>query len=187
MLRVQRALVLGLAGLAFAAGAQAASSVVTGGGPSAGRMNLRVVVPWQLYFAVGPGATGPRVPNAAITTVTYDYTGVGDTLGNGTPTGYVNVPVRIYCNAGPTSITVSHPPNLVNGTDTIPFTQIQVISLDPTNFPAPVMGGGPVFPLANGASKITNRSTTWRYRYLNTVKPGGGMYNGQVTYTAALL
>ncbi len=112
----------------------AESQFTTGSGPSAARVNLRVVVPYTLYFAVGPGATGPRTPNPAITTITYSYAGAGATVGNGTPSATATVPVRIYCNAGPTTISVSHPANLVSGSDTIPFTQILATSQDPTTF-----------------------------------------------------
>ena len=174
--------------LAFGAGAAHAESQATvGSGASAARVNLRVIVPYTLYFAVGPGATGPRTPNPAVSTVTYTYAGAGDTLGNGTPSGNVTIPVRIYCNAGPTTISVSHPANLVSGTDTIPFTQIVATSQDPANFPVPVMGGAAVNPPTNGASRITNRSSNWLYRYANQFKPAPGTYAGTATYTAALL
>lgn len=167
--------------------AWAESQITVGSGASAARLNLRVVIPYTLYFAVGPGATGPRVPNATVSTITYTYAGAGDTLGNGTPSGAVTIPVRIYCNGGPTTIGVSHPVNLVSGSDTIPFTQILATSQDPTNFPVPVMGGAAVNPLTNGASKITNRSSNWLYRYANQIKPAPGTYAGTATYTAALL
>jgi hypothetical protein len=127
------------------------------------------------------------VPNPAVTTITYTYVGTGDTLGNGVPSANVSVPVRIYCNGGPTTISVAHPANLVSGSNTIPFTEILATSQDPTNFPVPVMGGAPVAVPTNGASKITNRSSNWRYRYANTVKPAPGTYAGTATYTAALL
>ncbi len=183
---LRRSILIGCA-LAAAAQSAAAESSLRASGPASAGLNLRVVVPYQLYFAVGPGATGPRVPNPTVTTITYTYTGAGDTLGNGTPSANVAVPVRIYCNAGQTTITVSHPPDLVSGTNTIPFTQILATSADTTNFPVPVMGGGAVNPPTNGGSKITNRSSTWRYRYANTLKPAPGTYVGTATYTAALL
>jgi hypothetical protein len=167
--------------------ARAESEFTAGSGASDARLNLRVVIPYTLYFAVGPGATGPRVPNPTVTTITYTYTGAGDTLGNGTASGAVTVPVRIYCNGGPTTISVSHPTNLVSGSDTIPFTQILAASQDPANFPVPVMGGAAVNPPTNGASKITNRSANWLYRYANQIKPAPGTYAGTATYTAALL
>jgi hypothetical protein len=159
----------------------------TAGGAAAARMNLRVVIPFQLYFAVGPGATGPRVPNATVTTITYNALGAGGILGNGTPSTAASIPVRIYCNGGPTSISVSHPVNMVSGTDVIPFTQILATSLSPTTFPVPVMGGGPVNPTLSSGTKITDRSGTWQFIYANTVKPAPGTYSGTATYTATVL
>ncbi len=165
----------------------AESQLNTAGGAAAAKLNLRVVIPFQLYFAVGPGATGPRVPNPTVTTITYNALGAGGILGNGTPSAAASIPVRIYCNGGPTSISATHPVNMVSGTDIIPFTQILATSLSAATFPVPVMGGGPVFPATNGASRITDRSATWQFRYANTVKPAPGTYAGTVTYTAAVL
>lgn len=180
---------LGLAlGLALGSGlAYAESQVVAGSGSAAARVNLRVIVPYTLYFAVGPGATGPRVPNSTVATLAWDYTGAGDTVGNGTASATASVPVRLFCNAGATTISVSHPPNLVSGSDTIAFTQILATSADPTNFPVPVMGGAAVNPPTNGASNITNRNSTWSFQYANQTKPAPGTYTGTAMYTAALL
>lgn len=187
-MRALRALVAGAAGLAFAAGACAESALNNAGsGSAAARLNFRVVVPYIIYFAVGPGATGPRTPNAAISTLSFDYTGAAATVGNGTASAAASVPVRLYCNAGATTISVSHPANLVSGSDTIPFTQILATSADPTNFPVPTMGGAAVNPPVNGASSITNRNSTWSFRYANQARRAPGTYTGQVTYTAALL
>jgi hypothetical protein len=185
-MKITRKLILALGLSTVAASmAHAESRLMTGTGNAAARVNMRVVVPYELFFAVGFGATGARVNNPQINTITYTYGGVSQ-LGGGSPSGWTNMDVRIYCNGGQTRIDVSHPPNLVSGPNTIPFTQIDADSLSPTTFPVPEMGGGPVFPSLNGNSRITNRTATWRYRYLNQVAPAAGTFTGQVTYTASV-
>jgi hypothetical protein len=184
-MKITRKLILALGLFTVAAPfVHAESQVLTGTGSAIARVNMRVVVPYELFFAVGFGSTGARVDNPQINTITYTYGGVSQ-LGGGVPSGWTNMNVRIFCNGGQTRIDVSHPPNLVSGTNTIPFTQIDADSLSPTTFPAPEMGGGPVFPTLNGG-RITNRTATWRYRYLNQVAPGAGTFTGQVTYTASV-
>ncbi len=163
---------------------------LNGSGSATPRLNFRVIISQELFLGVGTGATiNPRGNNATIDTVTFDYTTAPNAVGTGAAapviTGNV-VPVRVYCNRGQITLTATHPVNLTSGANTIPFTQILVTSSS-LNLPAPAMGGLPLFPSMNGASGTTNRSATWTYRYLNTVNAVGGIYTGQVTYTASML
>lgn len=170
--------------------AQAESVRLNGSGTAAPRLNFRIIISHELFLGVGTGANiNPRGNNPTIDTVTFDYTTAPNAVGTGSAapviTGNV-VPVRVYGNRGQITLTATHPVNLTSGPNTIPFSQILVTSSS-LNVPAPAMNGLPVFPLMNGASGNTNRSATWTYRYLNTVNAVGGVYVGQVTYTASML
>lgn len=77
----------------------------------------------------------------------------------------------------------------------INYNQIQTLSSDPTNLPAPVLsnaGGSAVLPVPTVAPGITNRSAVWTFAYLNQTIPSSGTYGGvnlngsRVTYTATM-
>jgi len=76
----------------------------------------------------------------------------------------------------------------------INYNQIQTVSSDPTNLPAPTLsnaGGTGVLPVLS-APGITNRSAVWSFAYLNQTIPSSGTYGGinlngsRVTYTATM-
>lgn len=172
--------------------ASAESAHTVGSGPSAARLNFRVLLAHTLFLGVGTGATvNPRATNGTVDDVIFDYSANQNAVGTGaapSQTLGASVPVRVYGNRGQITLTVSHPANLTSGVNTIPFTQIQVTSSS-FFFPAPAMGGGPVLPWRNffGLSQITDRSATWTFTYLNQFNVPGGVYQGQATYTASML
>lgn len=77
----------------------------------------------------------------------------------------------------------------------INYNQIQTVSSDPTNLPAPILsnaGGSAVLPVPTVAPGITNRAAVWTFAYLNQTIPSSGTYGGvnlngsRVTYTATM-
>jgi hypothetical protein len=122
-------------------------------------------------------------------------TAVAPTGGDATAS---SVTVQVRGNNGQVTIgtTVSSALGLGTGTATdgyINYNQITTTSSDAANLAAPVLanaaipnvlpvlGGGPV-----GAGKVTDRTATWTYSYLNTAVPSAGTYAGTATYTATM-
>jgi hypothetical protein len=171
---------------------QAESARTVGSGPAAARLNFRVLLAHSLFLGVGTGANvNPRATHGTVDDVTFDYSNNQNAVGTGAAPGQTlgaSVPVRVYGNRGQITVTVSHPASLTSGVNAIPFTQIQVTSSN-FFFPAPAMGGGPVYPWRNGfgISQTTDRSATWTFTYLNQINVPGGVYQGQATYTASML
>lgn len=186
---VQGAIALAALGAGMA---HAESTNVTGAGAAAARVNFSVVINHRLFLGVGTGAvTNPLGTNATIDTVAFNYTGNPLAVGTGAAASSItgaSVNVRVYGNNGQITLTVSNPPNLVSGSNTIPFSQITVTS-NSFWLPAPAMNGGAVFPWRDlfGLLRTTNRSAVWTFNYANTVAPPSGTYTGQVTYTASML
>ncbi len=170
----------------------AESTRVTGAGNASAKVNFQIVLGHTLFLAVGTGSVaGPLATDPTVDTVTFDYSAAANLVGTGaaapTITGNA-VTTRVYGNRGQITLTASHPANLVSGTNTIAFTQITVTSNN-FFFPAPAMGGAAVFPWTNffGLSQITDRTAIWTFQYSNSVPAAGGLYTGQVTYTASML
>lgn len=189
MKSVRAACGLGLLLATFAAHAD--SQLVGGPGNASADLNFRVVIGRVLFLGVGSGAnTVPRGNNATVNRATFNYTNNPGQVGTGaaaaTATG-TNVRARVYGNNGQITITVSNPPNLVSGANTIPFSQITATSSAAVALPVPAMGGGSVNPVLSAGGRVTNQTALWRFRYANTVLPAAGTYNGQVIYTASML
>ncbi|MDZ7910062.1 MAG: hypothetical protein U5N10_18785 [Gemmobacter sp.] len=172
--------------------ASAESQLVIGTGTATARLDLRVVIPRVLFLGVGTGAAAPLATNGTVDTITFDYSGNPLDVGLGgaaasitndgpAPAGST-VPVRVLGNDGQITITATNPANLTSGGDTIPFTQMTVVS-DGT-LAAPGFSGGTSTPTAT--NRVTNMTSNWTYTYANTVTPAAGTYTGQVTYTAAM-
>jgi hypothetical protein len=159
--------------------AQAESQLVNGTGNAAARLNFSVVVPRVLFLGVGTGASAtPRATDTAIDTVSFN----GAT---GASTTNV-VSVHVFGNSGQITIDLSHPINLLSGTNAIPFTAIGVTSSDATNLPAPAFsstGAASVQPVLSSGT-VTNRSATWTFAY-TPVNAAPGSYTGTATYTAS--
>lgn len=174
------------AAIAAPLAARAESNVTTGGGSisASARVNFSIVIPRFIFLQVGTGTL--LAANGTIDTVSFapavavvgDSTPVAGTGGNLTGGA---VTVRVIGNAGNVTLAaVSGAPNLVSGTDTIPWTQIGT-----------TIAGGATHPTINGAnatftaaSGVVNVNGSWTYSYLNTITPAAGTYTGQVTYTA---
>ena len=93
----------------------------------------------------------------------------------------VTVTVRVVGNNGNMTLgAVSGNPNLLSGTDTIPWSQILTTVSGTTAHPP--INGAAISYTATG--KIVNAAGTWTYAYDNSVTPPAGTYTGQVTYTA---
>jgi hypothetical protein len=171
------------AALAVPLTAQAESNFTTGNGANitaTARVNFSVNIPKFVLLQVGTAGTGNidlidfAVPAANVGLGPPPVAGTGGNLTGG------SVTVRVLGNNGDMTLgAVSGNPNLLSGTDTIPWTQIAVAT------------SGPVHPPINGAAatytatgKVVNANGNWTYSYLNSVTPPAGTYTGQVTYTA---
>lgn len=173
--------------------ASAESSLATGGGSAVARLDLQVVIPSVLFLGVGTGADNASISNGTIDTVIFDYTTNADQVGLATPAANIGnsltgngsaMPVRVFGNNGQVTITATNPATLDNGADTIPFSEMSVVS-DNANLPAPGFSGGTSQPLLAG--RVTNQTALWTYSYGNLTAPAAGTYTGRVTYTASTL
>lgn len=165
----------------------AESNVSSGAGTltATARVNFSVAIPRLLFLQVGTGTL--LAANSTIDTISF--TPAVGVIGNSTPVsatsgsgnlGNGSVTVRIIGNAGNVSLAATAAPNLVSGSDTIPWTQIST-----------AITGGATHPTINGAaapftavSGVVNINGTWTYTYLNSITPAAGTYTGLVTYTA---
>ncbi|HEX5739593.1 MAG TPA: hypothetical protein VFY22_13875 [Hydrogenophaga sp.] len=173
--------------------AHADSELVNGAGSAAANLDLRVVIPRVLFLGVGTGSGTPLATNAAVDSLTFDYStnpldvGTGNAAGSITNTGPspagASIPVRVFGNNGQVTITATNPAVLTSGTDTIPFTELSVASSNAA-FAAPAFGGGTSLPTLAG--RVTNQTADWTYSYANTTTPAFGTYEGRVTYTATM-
>lgn len=169
--------------------AQAESNVTTGAGAisATARVNFQIQIPRFVFLQVGTGTTLAANSTVDLISFTPAVAAVGSgtaqaataasgNLGNGAVT------VRVIGNAGAMTLAaVSGAPNLVSGTDTLPWSQILT-----------AVTGGATHPTINGASVaypatagVVNVNGTWTYTYANTTTPAAGTYIGQVTYTAS--
>jgi hypothetical protein len=167
--------------------ALAESNVSSGAGTltATARVNFSITIPRLLFLQVGTGTY--LAGNSTIDTITFtpavgvigDGTVVNATAGSGN-LGNGSVTVRVISNAGNVTLGATAPPNLLSGSDTIPWTQI-----------ATAVTGGATHPTINGTnasftavSGVVNVNGTWTYTYLNSAVPAAGTYTGQVLYTA---
>jgi len=98
--------------------------------------------------------------------------------------------VEVRSNAGAVTVRASPTTALSSGASTIPFSQITVVSSDPTNVPAPLIpdtGTGSAVAIAGSSfsNLVTTRSATWTFGYSNSIGVAAGNYTGQVTFTAS--
>lgn len=173
--------------------ASAESQLTTGSGSAVARLDLQVIIPGVIYLGVGSG-TNQIATGGNLDSVTFDYTNNADQVGiTNTPAADINnsmgtagstLPVRVFSNIGQVVITADNPANLVNGTETIPFTEMSVDSDNPY-LAAPGFSGDTSQPLLEG--RVTNQTANWTYSYRNSAAPAAGVYTGTVTYTASLL
>ncbi len=166
--------------------ASAESDLTVGAGPAAARLNFQVIIPRVLFLAVGTG-NATLADNAAIDTLSFDYTTTPADVGTGTDSAAQGVTVRVLGNNGQIAIgAVGSGTGLVSSLDAadiIPWSEILATSTLPA-FAAPAVGGS-ASPTLNGG-KVTNRTATWNFAYSNTDIAAPGTYTGQVTYTATM-
>jgi hypothetical protein len=178
--------------------ASAESDLTVGTGNAVARLDFRIIVPRVLYFAVGTGNAAVS-DNNTVDDVTFDYTTNAGAVGQGTgsPAAVITgaaVTVRAIGNNGVITVTSTNAGALTNATtDTIPWSQITVLSSDNTNFPSPAPSGAATTLALSSGTKVTNRTATWTYSYTNSnvVPPGtygsiDGTQNGRLTYTASM-
>ncbi len=174
-----------VAALALAAPmlASADSQLVIGNGTATANLNFRVVIPRVLLLQVGNASSVDLVEfNLDTAAVEPGAGGIGVDRTNGT-----TVPVRVLGNAGNISITgTASAGGLVNGTESIPWSEIAVSSSEPTTFPNPAVTGG-VVNVSPTTGRVTNQTANWTFKYNNTVFPAEGTYSGSVVYTATML
>jgi hypothetical protein len=173
--------------------ASAESDLTVGAGPAAvsaaARLNFQVIIPKVLYLAVGTG-NATLADSDIVDNVIFDYSGNAAAVGTGAAAGAITgsaVSVRVLGNNGPIAIgAVGTGTGLVSSLDSadiIPWTEILAESTLP-EFAAPAVGGSA--SLTPNAGKVTNRTATWNFAYLNTNIAAPGTYTGQVTYTATM-
>ncbi|MCS6995850.1 MAG: hypothetical protein NZ533_02660 [Casimicrobiaceae bacterium] len=165
----------------------AESQFVSGAGSATARLDIRVVIPRILYLAVGTGHA-TLANNNTIDLLTFDYTTAASTVGNGTPSAAQSVTARVLGNNGQITIAASGTTGGLStggsSPDSIPWTQIGKSSSDATNFNVPAVGSS-AQPVIN-SGKVTNRTATWSYQYLNSNVVPPGTYDGRITYTASM-
>jgi hypothetical protein len=169
--------------------------VTTGTGSAIANLDLRVIIPRVLFLGVGTGSGTPLATNGVIDALTFDYTtnpldvGAGATApaasitSTGPTSGTASIPVRVFGNNGQVTVTATNPAVLTSGTDTIPFTELSVVSSNAA-FAAPGFSGGTSLPTLVG--RVTNQTANWTYSYANSTTPAFGTYVGRVTYTATM-
>ena len=100
------------------------------------------------------------------------------------------VPVAVRSNAGQVTLRATTTTALTSGTNTIPMSQITLVSSD-TNLPAPPLvdsGTGPSVNVTATAfsNLVTNQTATWTFGYTPSAAPlTAGTYSGRVTFNAS--
>lgn len=162
--------------------AMAESDFVTGNGALSANadLNFQVVIPRFISFRVG--TTGATVD-------TVEFTVAANAVGNNSPVSRTNaagapVGVALLSNVGNVNLSaVGSGSGLVNGGNTIAWTQIAGTSSDAANLPVPGIGAGATSLTATNG--VINRSADWTFTYANSAVVGAGTYTGTVTYTAS--
>ena len=188
---------LGLFAQYAAAESNFQSTTGTGSLTAPAKHDFKIVIPKFLFLQVGTGTSVAN--NATVDMITFDVpaanvgdstqiSGTGGTAGGGTAATVV-----VKGNNGQVTLTETNngTTGLSNGTDSISYSEIQTTSSN-TSLPAPALSnasGNTSLPTV--ASKITNQTATWTYKYLNTTTPPAGTYGtstngGRVTYTATM-
>lgn len=164
------------------------------------RIDFRIIIPAFLRFRVGTAG-------ATVDQITFDMTAIPGNVGNSTPVAGTGgdallgtgANVVVQGNNGQITITeTNNSATLGLGTGVpadgfINYSQITTTPSDPVNFPAPTLSNATsntALPVLN-AGRVTDRTATWSYAYLNTTTPSAGTYGtvangGQVTYTATM-
>jgi hypothetical protein len=157
---------------------------IGGAGTSASaNLDFRIVIPQFVYFRVGSAAAGTvdRVDFDLLTAGAQPGAG-GTVIANGGSGDGVDGDLFVNLVTNVASVTIAATGgNLTNGTDNIPFTQIN--TADGGVIPIPAFGGS-----GNLAAGLPGALLdTWSYEYNNDTPYPPGTYNGTVTYTVTAL
>lgn len=155
-----------------------------------------------IYFRVGTGVF-PATSNTVdtLTFTTSPSLPVGATDGNSVATSWDGsmpvftsiadavLPVEVRSNAGQISIRATVASPLSDGSRTLPFSDIHIVS-DDSNFPAPPIPGsgtGDAVQVVGTsfANLITERTANWTFSYVGSGASSAGTYSGTVTFTAS--
>lgn len=168
-------------GLLFSQVATADSDLQFGAGATAtANLDFRIIIPQFVYFQVGSAA-------AVVDEVEWDLTGSQPGGNSALPaTGGTgdgadgDLTITLITNA--LTVTLASNTgggNLVDGGNTIPFSEITVA--DGGTITAPAFDGSTV--IATGG--VYSQTDTWTYEYLDSVNRAAGNYTGTSVYTAA--
>lgn len=166
------------------------------------RLDFNLNIGKFIFFRVGTGA----YPTASSTVDTVSLNvvplvpgtpanGNGAALAwNGSASPFASIasavlPVEVRSNAGQVSIRAAVSVPLSNGSQTLPMSDISVVSSD-TNLPAPPipssgMGSSVNIVGTSFANLVTQRSANWTFSYTGSTAPVAGAYSGQITFTAS--
>lgn len=204
MKRIGLALLTGL--IAVSAKAELSTMAGTNANPNrsltaTARLDFNINIDKFIYFRVGGVSSIDTVSLTTTASIPTSTTPVTATNGNNQPvawngtapsfatTNAVVLPVQLQSNAGQVNIKTTVSSALSNGTNTIPFSGLNISSSD-SNFPAP-----PVPDSGTGASVnvtptafsnlVTIRDANWSFAYSSTQGLVAGVYNGQLLFTAS--
>ncbi len=167
-------------GLLFSQFAAADSDLQFGGGATASAsLDFRITIPQFVFFQVGTLASVDRVD--------WDLTGSQPGQGSALPaTGGVGdgvdgvLNITLITNAATVTIASNTGGgNLIDGGNTIPFSEITVV--DGGTIAAPDFDTSTVIPTGG----VYNQTDSWTYTYDDTNNYASGVYNGTSVYTAA--
>jgi hypothetical protein len=139
-------------------------------------------VTFALQPTIPAGATTPT----AGSNKNVSWNGVAPTLA---ATSTTSLPVEVRSNAGQISLTAAATSLLTSGSNTIPFSQVQ-IATNNSGVPAPTVpnsGVSAAVAVTSGASfggLVTQASANWTFSFNGSATPTSGTYNGQITFTA---
>jgi hypothetical protein len=188
-------LLIAAAAVAAVFSAQAESDLNTSGvaGASASaKLDFRITVPRIIFLRVGTGTNfadalgGANIDRVDFTLTANDLTS-GAAIAGASGAGAYPIVARVLGNGGNVSFSATGPAVGLSGpvgSTPVPWTQI---------VPAVAAGGTLPHPVVNGAitnlpatNSVVNATSNWTFNYANSTAIAAGVYNGQVTYTAAL-
>jgi len=179
------ALASGLAGTA----AQAASNFATGASgtlTTSVNLNFSITIPRFVYLRVGSASSVNTLAYSPTVTDLINSAGVLP-AGGDTGAGNTDVTVSVIGNSGGniTLTAVTGTPNLVSGSNSMPWSTLSASNPTGTIVAPPFNTGSTVLTPSGG---VVNRSGSWRYTWTNPPNTvyASGAYTGTVTYTAAM-
>ena len=138
-------------------------------------------------FALAPSIPGGPTAPATGNNTPVNWSGAAPNFAV-TPSNNV-LPVEVRSNAGQVSLRATATTPLTSGANTIPMSEITVLSSD-ANLPAPAIpntgtGVGVNVTGTSFSNLVTLRTANWTFSYANSASRTAGTYNGVVTFTAS--